>query len=129
MGRPRKNLGESNSAVIERDFLAENPEEIDSSVKVVPMKHIPEYREMVFHNARDPGQPLYFHYASGTHPLKNYTLYDGKKCNLPVEVIEHLESCAANNYKYGFNPEAERNESCVSSRNHYFSFRTPGRGA
>lgn len=129
MARPRKTLGDSSSKVVEKNFLEEVPEDTDASIKVVKMTHIPEYKKMVFHNARDPGQPLYFHYASATHPLKLYTLYDGKTHNLPVEVIEHLESCAENKYKYGFNPESERQESYITSRDHYFSFRQPPKGA
>ena len=127
-GRPRKILGDAKAAVIQEEILKENPEGVDNTPKVVKMRHMPEYKTMIFQNRRDPGQPLYFHYASATHPRHQYTLYDGHPAELPIEVIEHLESCADNVYDYGFNPLQERSESYVKARNHHFSFRSVPKG-
>jgi hypothetical protein len=60
---------------------------------------------IIFRNDRDPGIPLEFHYASKTHPLHHYTLYHGQEAQLPVEVIEHLESCSIPIYEYRKGPD------------------------
>ena len=123
MGRPRKVLGDSSSAVIEENILREEPEAIDSSRKVVKMTHIPEYRKVMFLNGRDSGYPLDFHYASKTHPLKTYHLVHGKEYNLPVEIIDHLESCAENQYGYRQGAEGHP-EMYVKGKKYLFSCRS-----
>lgn len=127
-GRPRKVLGDANSQVIAEQILQENPESLDNTPKLVKMVHQPEYRTMIFENRRDPGQALYFHYCSGTHPLHQYTLYHGKPCTLPLEVIEHLEDRADLQYDYRYNTDMERSEMYVKSRVPCFSFRRPPKG-
>jgi hypothetical protein len=42
-------------------------------------------------NMRDPGETLYFHYASKTHPIKHYELIHGEERDLPNEIVRHLE--------------------------------------
>ncbi len=68
--------------------------------EVVIVHEIPRHEKIIFRNQRDPGYPLDFHYASGTHPFKQYTLVDGQEYHLPVEVIRNLESCRENIEKY-----------------------------
>lgn len=106
MARPKKNLNDKSSEYIEQNILSDNPEGLPECKaateegKIVIATHIPEYRKIQFVNQRDPGQELMFHYHSKTHPLKHYTLFHGKEYDLPVEVIEHLESCAESQYGY-----------------------------
>lgn len=107
LGRPpkHKRLNEQKSEVIAKNILKESPEglppvDYDAPEKVVIAKKMPEYREVTFLNGRDPGFPLDFHYASGTHPLKIYKLLHGQNYNLPVEIIEHLESRSEPVYGY-----------------------------
>jgi len=64
------------------------------------MAAVPEHRRVQFLNGRDPGIPLEFHYSTKTHPLKQYKLIHGHEYDLPIEVIEHIESCAERNYGY-----------------------------
>lgn len=107
MARPRKmqRLNDAKSEVIAENFLKQDPEgqvttQDHSLDKVVLAKHVPEYRKINFLNGRDPGYPLDFHYSSKTHPLKIYKLLHGKEYNLPVEIIEHLESLSEPQYGY-----------------------------
>jgi len=95
-------LNDAKSKVIEKEILKENPEDYSDELpeSVVVMNHVPEYRSVTFLNGRDPGQALYFHYASATHPLKQYTLHHGFQYDLPVEIIEHIESCSEPQYAY-----------------------------
>lgn len=86
MARPKKIKPE----VIDQ-FKEDPSSEIDANEKIIITNTVPKYEEIVFLNNRDPGQTLYFHYQSKTHPLKHYTLAHGLKYNLPVEVIKHLE--------------------------------------
>lgn len=67
---------------------------------VVIVKEMPRLEKVVFRNQRDPGYPLEFHYASKTHPFKQYKLIDGQTYDLPVEVIRNLEGCRENVHKY-----------------------------
>ena len=76
------------------------PVDHSSIEKLVVAKAIPEYREIVFLNGRDPGYPLDFHYSSKTHPLKIYKLLHGQTYKLSVEVIEHLETRSEPQYAY-----------------------------
>src|SRR5579863_3509652 len=107
MARPRRKpvFKEAKSEVIAENILKESPEGLppidhSSPEKVVVAKYVPEYREIVFLNGRDPGYPLDFHYSSKTHPLKLYKLLHGHTYKLPVEVIEHLESRSEPVYAY-----------------------------
>ncbi len=68
--------------------------------QVVPAKSVPHIEKITFRNQRDPGYPLEFHYASATHPFKQYVLTDGETYSLPWEVIRNLESCRENIEKY-----------------------------
>lgn len=98
----RSKFKDASSEVIEKNFLEENPEGFESTERgaIVITKYIPKMETIIFRNERDPGIPLEFHYHSKTHPLKHYTLYHGQEHTLPVEVIEHLESCAVPIYAY-----------------------------
>lgn len=73
--------------------------------QVVVMHEIPKFEKVIFRNQRDPGHPLEFHYASKTHPFKQYKLIDGHEYNLPVEVIKNLEQCRENIEKYRRNAD------------------------
>ncbi len=127
MARPRK-LNDQRVQVVHEEVLKENPDgfsdELADPNPVVIAKHIPEYRRVQFLNGRDPGVALQFHYSSGTHPLKQYTLYHGYEHDLPVEVITHLESCNEPQYGYRKN-ERDEVESFIKSRKFIFQFRTP----
>lgn len=68
--------------------------------QVVVAVHDPCIEKITFRNQRDPGYPLEFHYASATHPFKQYKLIDGQDYELPREVILNLESCRENIHKY-----------------------------
>lgn len=110
MARPQSKFKNASSETIEQNLLQENPEGLPScgtvpaEGEIVIAKYIPEMRRIQFINGRDPGQELMFHYHSKTHPLKHYTLYHGKEYDLPVEIIEHLESCAEKQYGYRLGP-------------------------
>lgn len=73
--------------------------------KVVPVSEMPRAERVVFRNQKDPGYPLEFHYASKTHPFKQYKLIDGHTYTLPTEVVRNLESCRENIEKYRRNEE------------------------
>ena len=73
--------------------------------QVVIVNEMPKVEKVVFRNQRDPGHVLDFHYASATHPFKQYKLIDGHTYNLPIEVIKNLESCRENIEKYRRNSE------------------------
>ena len=68
--------------------------------QIVIAEEMPRYEKVTFRNQRDPGYPLEFHYASKTHPFKQYKLIDGMEYNMPVEVIKNLEGCRENIHKY-----------------------------
>lgn len=68
--------------------------------QVVIVKDIPKHEKVTFRNQRDPGHALEFHYASATHPFKQYNLVDGEQYELPKEVIKNLEGCRENIEKY-----------------------------
>lgn len=91
-----KKLNDMDKETIERNFLKEEPDCLPINETVVVAKEIPKYERIIFINNRDPGCALYFHYATETHPLKQYTLMHGLEYDLPVEVIKHLEG--TNNY-------------------------------
>ena len=88
-----KRLNDCSKEVIEKNFLGEeiDPNEIHSDEKVVVVKQLPKMENITFMNLRDPGQALYFHYKTKTHPLKQYKLLHGQNYMLPTEVIRHLE--------------------------------------
>ena len=73
--------------------------------QIVFTNQMPNYEKVTFRNQRDPGYPLEFHYASKTHPFKQYKLIDGQKYDLTVEVIRNLERCRENIEKYRRNSE------------------------
>jgi len=73
--------------------------------QVVVVSQMPRAERVVFRNQRDPGHVLDFHYASGTHPFKQYKLIDGQEYTLPIEVIKNLEQCRENIEKYRRNSE------------------------
>lgn len=106
MNKPKSKLNSKPAEYIEENILKADPEGLspmsdrNPNEEVVIAEHVPEHRWVQFINGRDPGQELMFHYHSKTHPLKHYTLYHGKDYYLPVEIIEHLESCAEKIYGY-----------------------------
>lgn len=73
--------------------------------KIVFAKEIPHVEKIIFRNQRDPGHALDFHYASKTHPFKQYSLVDGQQYSLPREVIKNLEGCRENIEKYRKNSQ------------------------
>lgn len=106
MARTRSRLNDKPSQYIEKNILEQSPEglppcaTVPAPEKIVIAKYVPEMRTIEFVNQRDPGQELMFHFHSKTHPLKHYTLYHGKQYTLPVEIVDHLESCAEKQYGY-----------------------------
>lgn len=123
MSKSKSILNSASSAVIDKNFLEQDPDGLEhANSRVVVSKFVPEYKELVFQNGRDPGIALMFHYASATHPLHHYTLYHGHKHNLPVEVIEHLEGCREPQYDYRKNV-AGHPEHYVKGYKYIFSFR------
>lgn len=135
MARTRKmrRLNDAKSEVIAENVLKENPEglpPVDHAKieKVVVAQHIPEYRDIVFLNGRDPGYPLDFHYSSKTHPLKIYKLIHGSQYKLPLEVIEHLESRSEPVYGYRKGMDGHP-EMYILSRKFFFQCRNAPRAA
>jgi hypothetical protein len=135
MARPRKmqRLNDAKSEVIAENLLKENPEGLPpiqayDPEKIVIAKSIPKMKKFVFLNNRDPGVALCFHYASATHPLKNYTLYHGLEHELPEEVIDHLESCNEPQYSYRKGVDGHP-ESFIESRRYIFQCRSAPRRA
>ncbi len=131
MARPRRmqRLNDAKSEVIADNVLKQDPEGLPSTEdlkmdQIVIAKNIPEYRSVIFLNGRDPGYPLDFHYASKTHPLKIYKLIHGHEHKLPVEVIEHLESCAEPQYAYRRGADGHP-EMYQVSKKFIFQLRTP----
>lgn len=119
----KNTLGDQKSEIVDRNFLEENPEGLpDELTGIVGMKKIPEYKKVQFLNGRDPGVALHFHYASATHPLKHYTLFHGLEHDLPVEIIDHLETCSEPQYGWKKDPEGHP-EPYISGRKYIFSFR------
>lgn len=107
MAKARSKLNNKPKAVIENEILKESPEGVApiKESKIAIAVEVPKMETIVFRNDRDPGIPLTFHYASKGHPLHHYTLYHGQEHTLPVEVIEHLESCAIPLYAYRKGPD------------------------
>ena len=104
----KQRLNEQKQEVISNNFLEQDPEGFRPATApadgdLIITKKMPEYERVEFLNGRDPGEALYFHYASGTHPLKQYTLFHGKEYELPVEIIEHLETRAECQYGHRIN--------------------------
>jgi len=105
MARIKSKLNNASSEVIERNIFEENPEGLpqglpDQKHGLVTASYIPEMRRIIFVNERDVGCPLEFHFHSKTHPLKQYILFPGKEYTLPLEIIDHLESCSVPSYGY-----------------------------
>lgn len=133
MARPRKhpidqNLGDQKERIVTENFLKQNPEgfpdEAPKAEKIVLAKYVPEYKKVVFINGRDPGYPLDFHYSSKTHPLKHYHLFHGKECDLPVEIIDWLESRCEPQYGYR-KGESGFQEHYIQSYKYIFQCRNP----
>lgn len=105
MARPKR-LNDRKAEVINEEIFKENPDGLPKAHtaveenEVVIASFMPEIKRVMFINGRDPGQELMFHYHSKTHPLKHYTLFHGKEYDLPVEVIDHLETRAEAQYGY-----------------------------
>lgn len=126
-----KRLNDMDRETIERNFLKEEQDCLPTEEQVVIAKEIPKYERIIFVNNRDPGEALYFHYASKTHPLKHYTLMHGLEYNIPVEVIKHLEgqnpldpfSCHSRIYSQRKNYEGMP-ENYVSGYKPYFQCRS-----
>ncbi len=129
-------LNEAKSETIQAEILKENPEGLpETSPKelgipdddgLVISSHIPPMRKIIFLNQRDPGIPLEFHYHSKNHPLKPYKLLHGHEYDLPVEVIEHLESCNEPVYAYRTGADGHP-EMYVTSKKFIFQCRTAPR--
>jgi hypothetical protein len=86
----------------------ESIEQVAAELKedqIVIVDEVPKFERVTFRNQRDPGHVLEFHYASKTHPFKQYKLIDGKQYDLPIEVIKNLERCRENIEKYRRNSE------------------------
>ena len=88
--------------------------------KVVIANEVPQLEKIIFRNQRDPGYPLEFHYASKTHPFKQYSLIDGQEYTLPKEVIRNLESCRENIEKYRKNQNSGLPEIYVAGYKTHF---------
>lgn len=128
-----RRLNDAKSEVIAENVLKQNPEGHASTEdvkieQVVIAKKMPEYRRIIFINGRDPGYPLDFHYSSSTHPLKKYTLFHGFEHELPIEIIEHLESCAECQYGYRKGVDGHP-EMYVSGKKYLYQFRNPPKKA
>lgn len=121
----RNTLGDSKAEIVEKNFLEQNPEGLPDASGLVQTTHIPEYKKVVFVNNRDTGIALHFHYHSKTHALKHYTLFHGYEHDLPLEVIEHLESCAETLYSYRKNAQGIP-ESFPTGKKYIFQFRSAG---
>lgn len=124
-----KKLNDQSEEAIKDNHLKQDPEGHMPSdyveTNLIIAKNIPRdvpKRKVVFLNQRDPGIALHFHYASGTIPLKNYTLYHGFEHELPVEIIDHLETCAE--CQYGHRKNTEGHPECyVKGHKYIFQFR------
>jgi hypothetical protein len=123
MAKTQSKFKNASSEVIERNFLEQDPEglpetgTVPNEGDIVVANQMPEYRWIEFLNGRDPGQELMFHYHSATHPLKHYTLFHGKQYNLPVEIIEHLES--KHEKQYGYRPGPNGHPEMYNKSNKY----------
>jgi len=53
----------------------------------------PEMVEGIFRNWEIRGAPITFSYTDDGSPAKKYTLEDGKKYVLPINVARHLNRC------------------------------------
>lgn len=115
MAKSKSKLNNLPKEIIAEELLKENPVGLPEAKldAIAIATEMPRMETIMFRNDRDPGIPLTFHYASKTHPLHHYTLYHGQEHTLPVEVIEHLESCSIPLYAYrkgaGGHPEMFQN--------------------
>ncbi len=85
---------------------------------------MPKYETITFRNQRDPGIPLEFHYSSKQCPFKAYKLIDGHKYDLPREVIQNLEQCRENKYKYRKNADGNPEAYVSGYKSHFVCERT-----
>jgi hypothetical protein len=102
------------------DESIEEVREVLKDKKVVIANEIPQLEKIIFRNQRDPGYPLEFHYASKTHPFKQYSLIDGQEYTLPKEVIRNLEGCRENIEKYRKNQSSGLPEIYVAGYKTHF---------
>ncbi len=102
------------------DESIEEVREVLKDKKLVITNEIPQHEKIVFRNQRDPGYPLEFHYASKTHPFKQYSLIDGQEYTLPKEVIRNLEGCRENIEKYRKNQSSGLPEIYVAGYKTHF---------
>ena len=64
-------------------------------IKAHPSVRVPENRKIVkgiFKNLECPGTMLTFSFRKYKEPIKTYYLMDGGKYDLPIEVVEHLNT-------------------------------------
>lgn len=130
MAKSRSKLNNRPKDVIAEEIFKENPvgvPEIKESAIAIATE-MPKMETIIFRNDRDPGIPLTFHYSSKTHPLHHYTLYHGQEHTLPVEVIEHLESCAVPLYAYRKGPDGHPQMYC-NGKKYNFSCKSVRRAA
>lgn len=126
MARKKSRVNDKPKEYIEKAFLEESPEGLEPVKEelVAIATKIPRMEKIVFRNERDPGLPLSFHYSTGTHPLRKYTLHHDKMYELPVEVIKHLEDdCKVPFYSYRKGEDGHP-EMFIKSYQHSFSCRT-----
>lgn len=105
----------------------ETMEEVRESLqvdKIVITTEVPKTEMVVFRNQRDPGYMLEFHYASKSHPFKQYKLIDGHKYDLPIEVIRNLEACRENIEKYRKNADGVPEIYIAGYKTHFVCERT-----
>lgn len=125
MAKTQKNLNDKSSDYIEENILKDSPEGLEpikaavEEGEIVVANHIPPHTRITFHNGRDPGVPLGFHYHSKTHPLKQYKLFHGAEYDLPNEIIDHLEEKFECQYGYRKGPD-EQPEMYVKGKKHIF---------
>ena len=107
MAKSKRKLNNMPKEILHEEILKTDPVGLPKckEEKIAIAVEMPKMETIVFRNDRDPGIPLTFHFASKGHPLHHYTLYHGQEHTLPVEVIEHLESCAIPIYAYRKGPD------------------------
>lgn len=87
--------------------------------QVVVATEVPKVESVTFRNQRDPGHALEFHYASKTHPFKQYKLIDGETYKLPLEVIRNLEGCKEDIHKHRKNSQGVPEIYVAGYRTHF----------
>ena len=93
-------------------------------MKVAIATQEPKYEKIVFHNNRDPGHPLEFHFSNEKVPFTMYKLEDGKSYTLPVDVIRNLERCKEEVHKWRTSSEGIPEVTVCGYRSHFICERT-----